>query len=138
MRAAFGISVAALLLAAPASAQEKRERPWQVDAGATYVMLGDQHPTGGWTPTVTARRWWPTSERARVSAGVGAAAFGFSSLHWLGFLAGPEVGGDYRLTESWRAGGAIAADMGRIPVCTNWDLCMRHWGLFPRAQARAT
>ncbi|WP_438029055.1 hypothetical protein [Sorangium sp. So ce233] len=138
MRAALAICAAVLLLAASASAQEKRERRWSVEAGATYVALGDQRPTGGWAPTIAARRWWPAAQRARVSAGIGAAAFGFSSLHWLGFLAGPEVGGDYRLSESWRAGGTLAADMGRVPVVTNWGYPMRYWGLFPRVQIGAT
>jgi hypothetical protein len=130
---------AVLLLAAPAAAQERQdERPWSVELGATHVVLGDQHPTGGWTPTIAARRWWPASERARVSAGLGAAAFGFSSLHWLAFLAGPELGGDYRISESWRAGGGLAAEMGRVPVCNNGHLCLRYWGLFPRALAGLT
>jgi hypothetical protein len=137
VRAANAISAAVVLLTASASAQEKRERPWSVEAGATYAMLGDQHPTGGWTPTLAARRWGATSERARVFIGIDAAAFGFASLHWLGFLAGPELGGDYRLSENWRAGGAIALDAGRIPVCTNWHLCMRYWGFFPRTQIGA-
>jgi hypothetical protein len=136
VRAAASFAVA-LLLTAPAAAVEQ-QRPWSVDVGATYVMLGDEHTTGGWTPTLAGRRWWSTSERARISAGITAVAFDFRSLHWLGFMAGPEVGGDYRLSRSWRAGGELALDGGRIPVCNAWHLCLRYWGVFPRARAGVT
>ncbi|XXX73859.1 hypothetical protein WMF30_40055 [Sorangium sp. So ce134] len=135
------VLAAVLLLAAPASAQERRgerERRWSVEVGATHVMLGDRHPTGGWTPTIAVRRWWTASEGARISAGVGAAAFDFSSTHWLGVLVGPEVGGDYRLSESWSAGGAFAVDGGRVSVCNDWHLCLRWWVLAPRAAAGVT
>ena len=105
-----------------------------MEVGATHVALGHQHPTGGWAPTVTARMWWHTSERARASVGLGAAAFGFSSMHWLGVLAGPEVGSDYRVSGNWRVGAALAADLGRVPITTNWGYPMRYWVISPRAQ----
>ncbi|WP_437591477.1 hypothetical protein [Sorangium sp. So ce1000] len=137
MRASIA-TLAATLLFARAAPAEERERPWSIEVGATHVALGDQHPTGGWSPTIAARRWWPASERARISAGVGASVFDFSSWHWMAVLVGPEAGGDYRIGGSWRAGGSLAADMGQIPVCNDWHLCVRHWGLFPRAQAGVT
>ncbi|WP_437948619.1 hypothetical protein WME98_49890 [Sorangium sp. So ce296] len=138
MRAGAALA-AVLLLVGSAAAQERRnERPWSVELGATHVALGDRHPTGGWTPTIAARRWWPASERGRVSVGLAVAAFDFSSFRWLGVLAGPELGADYRISESWRVGGGLALDAGRIPVCNDWHLCLRYWGLFPRAQAGLT
>ncbi|WP_434042217.1 MULTISPECIES: hypothetical protein [Sorangium] len=137
---AWGIgAAAAALLVGPAAAQEAtKERAWSAELGVTHVVLGDLHPTGGWTPTASARRWWPASERARVSAGVSLAMFDFSSLHWLGMLAGPEAGLDYRLSESWSADLALAVDFGRVPICNNWDLCVRFWGFFPRARVGLT
>ncbi|HTN91952.1 MAG TPA: hypothetical protein VL242_50130 [Sorangium sp.] len=130
-------AAAAALLAGPAAQEPSKQRTWSVKLRVTHVVLGDRHPTGGWAPMAAARRWRSASDRARVSAGVSLAMFDFSSLHWLGVLAGPEGGFDHRISEGWSAGGGLALDAGRVPICSNWDLCVRFWG-FLRGRAPAS
>lgn len=131
----FWLALLAALVPRSAGAAERTpDRRWEIDVRAAYVVLGDAVLTGGLMPVVAARHAWALG-RADVFVGAELGAFGLGDgTHLVGVLGGPTVGGSLR---PW--GGAVAtglevaAGIGRIPVCNNWGLCVRHVGLFPAA-----
>jgi hypothetical protein len=135
------LTIAALFLPAGAAAQEK-DRDWSVEVGASLVALGNERPTGGWSPSLSARRvlWRPDGEMGRwsVHGGARVSAFNFSSWRWLALVAGPTSSVEARVTRNWSAGLDLSLDLGQIPVCNDGDICLRWWGLFPRAQVGVT
>jgi hypothetical protein len=138
---AFFITLGLLpLLASPASAANaEEERPWSVDVSASLVVLGDKRPTGGIAPTLAGRYQWELGELLRLQLGLSAAAFGFGDeLRNAGFFVGPTASIGLDLKEWGLSGSAmLTADWGRAPVCNDWGLCVRYWGLWPKGTIAA-
>jgi hypothetical protein len=129
------IFAALLFVSAPASAEERPVLSFEARAGLT-VMGGDRS-TGGLTlgggvrylAPIGGGPWGLYGGAAADAVGVG------DSWHWLGVLIGPELGG-WRAAGPWRISAGIGAPIGQIPTCTDWDLCLRHWGVFPTGGGR--
>lgn len=133
------LAVAALfLLTAPAMAKEDEPKPWSVSAGVGNVWLGGQRPTGGLSIDVAGRRSWPINERSTLDIGLQAQTFGFAGgAHWMGMLGGPQAGVTWTTPlEGLTAGVSASVVYGRLPMCTDWGLCIRYWGIFPGGSLR--
>jgi hypothetical protein len=134
MRAvAFLLAASTLFAASTVHAEEESKNTWEIDGHVSYAVFGSQRPTGGIMLSLEARHVMPISEVFSLGIGADFGFFGFAdTAHWIGFLGGA--------TASIRAkpfdngllvGLGVAADFGRIPVCTDWGLCLRYIGFFP-------
>lgn len=100
--------------------------------------MGGERPTGGPTLGGAARYvrpidggpWGWYAGAAAEAVGVG------DSWYWLGLLAGPELGGWRDVSDAWRVYAGLSLPLGQLPTCTDWGLCMRHWGIYPASAAR--
>lgn len=136
MKAATLPCVAAILLLA-ATAHADVAQQLVIEARAAWTILGTKNPTGGFTPSASALYMFPVGEGVHLGLGADVGVFGFGGAsRWIGVLAGPTA----RL--GLKAGNAplafsltLAADFGRVPVCTPWKdpICPRFVGLFPSA-----
>lgn len=130
--------VLTLVIFLHASPARAKPGEWQVDAKASYIVLGAlaTRATGGLMPSLTAWYIWPV--RA-VNIGLGAdfGVFGLGGgAHWMGVLGGPTVGvraHPRSVPLSFELSARL--DFGRIPVCNNWGLCLRYVGFFPAGEA---
>jgi hypothetical protein len=135
---ALPLTLALLLLAAPALAEDEARIAPEARAGLT--VMGGARSTGGLTLGAGMRYLRPFGERGPWGwyAGAAADAVGVGdSWYWLGLLAGPEAG-VWRNADTWRLSAGLSLPMGQIPTCNDWNLCVRHWGLFPAGAARVT
>ena len=134
-RALFAVVVAILeVAAAPARAAGGQ---LVIEARTGWTILGTKNPTGGFTPGAAASYLFSLGEGVGLGLGADFGIFGFGGAsRWIGILAGPTA----RL--SLKAGNAplafsftVAADFGRVPVCTPWEhpICPRFVGIFPSA-----
>jgi hypothetical protein len=129
-------AIAVFLFAALADAapNPNEPKPWSVDASVSWVVLGGKRTTGGFAPTLAGRHEWQLGELVRLQLGLSASVFGFSDdSRNIGFFVGPTVGIGVD-PKKWGLTGAatIAGDYGRAPVCNDWGLCLRYWGLWPK------
>jgi hypothetical protein len=131
------LTLAVLLLAAPALAEE--ESPLSAEARAGWTFMGGERSTGGLTLGGAARYSQPFGSGPwGWHAGIGADAVGVGgSWHWLGLTAGPELGA-WRNADAWRLSAGLSLPMGQLPTCTDWNLCTRFWGFFPAGGLRAS
>jgi hypothetical protein len=134
-RGAALLALSTLLLALPASAEEKPV--FSTEARAGWTMLGSDRATGGLTLGAGARYLHPLDGGPwGLYGGLGVAAVGVGDpLDWMGFLASPEAGA-WRASGPWHLSAGLGVPMGRLATCTDWSLCILSWGLFPEAAAR--
>ena len=128
------LTSAIFLLAAPALAEEP---VISVEARAGWTTMGGERTTGGLTLGGAGRYVRPVDGGPwGWHAGVGADAVGVGdSWHWLGILAGPEIGG-WRAIDAWRVSVGFSLPMGQLPTCNDSNLCIRYWGAFPAGAGR--
>jgi hypothetical protein len=127
---------AIVMLTATTSAMAQQEKPtkWTAGAGLSYLIVGDERPTGGPAPQLfvhgpIARG----SGHLSIVAGARVTAFNFSSWYWMAVLAGPEVGATFPLPtvpDAWGLYGTamVGLDYGQWPMVTNWGWPARVWG----------
>jgi hypothetical protein len=135
--------VAAALLLVPSSvrAEERATAAWQLDAKASYVVLGARaaRATGGIMPSLTGWYTWPIREAIDLGLGADLGVFGLGgTAHWIGVLGGPTAAArfmPFSIPLSFELSARL--DIGRIPVCNAWGLCLRYVGFFPAAEAGA-
>jgi hypothetical protein len=123
------------MMAPPASAEEKPTLSTEARAG--LMVLGGQRPTGGITLGAGVRYLHPFGAGPwGVYGGLGAAAVGVGdSWHWLGLLASPEAGA-WWASGAWHLSAGVGLPAGQLPTCTDWNLCLQSWGLFPEGSIR--
>ncbi len=141
MRAAVFAGVGAAIVLAPTPALAGGADQFILEARTAWTILGTRNPTGGFTPGAGAFYLFGVGEGAALGLGADIGVFGFGgAARWIGVLGGPTA------RFSLKAGNAplafsigVAADFGRIPVCTPWDrrICPRFVGLFPSATLAA-
>lgn len=137
MKALVGAVAAAGLMLAAVPARADSGGQLIIEARTAWTILGGKNTTGGFTPGVAATYGIPLGEGAALGLGADLGVFGFGGgSRWIGVLGGPTA----KLL--LKAGSApvafsigIAADFGRVPVCTPWEhpICPRFVGLFPAA-----
>lgn len=130
------LTLAVFLLAAPVLAQEKSTISTEARAG--WTAMGDERSTGGLTLGVGARYVRPVDGGPwGWHAGVTADAVGVGDpWRWLGIVVGPGLGGWRDVSDTWRVSAGLSLPLGQLPTCTDWGLCMRHWGIYPASAAR--
>jgi len=106
---------------------------------AGYVVMGAKRPTGGPMPTVEGLYAWPLSDAVRLLAGAELGIIVDVEPRWIGVLGGPLAGIAGR---PWSAPIdmrlAAHVDLGHLPTCNAWGLCMQYSGLFPAGSFAAT
>lgn len=129
------LTLALLLFAVPALAEEKPTL--SVEARAGWTIMGGGRSTGGLTLGGAVRYVHPIDGGPwGWHAGIGADAVGVGdSWYWLGLVAGPELGA-WRDADAWRLSAGLSLPMGQLATCTDWGLCVRHWGAFPAGAVR--
>lgn len=130
--AASVICYVALLMPSIANADP---RAWDVETRASYVVIGGGRETGGLMPSLSARHLWAPSEKVDLTLGARLGLFGLGGgSRWIGVLGGPTASAGWHPSPAWTLGAGVDFDVGRIPVCNAWGLCMRYVGLFPAAE----
>ncbi|MGK3981236.1 hypothetical protein WMF38_57095 [Sorangium sp. So ce118] len=132
--------VAITLVAASSDAVAQQEKPskWTAGAAVSYLMLGDERPTGGPAPQLFFHGPIARGKRKlSIVAGARVTAFNFSSWYWMAMLAGPEIGMTFPLPivpDSLGLYGTVLAglDVGQWPMATNWGWPGRVWGTHVR------
>ncbi|WP_437753728.1 hypothetical protein [Sorangium sp. So ce1389] len=133
--------IALSLVSAGARAEEGAPPRWQVDVKAAYVVLGAHaaRATGGIMPSVTGMHRWPLRDAVDIGIGADVGLFGLGGgARWLGLLGGPTASArvmPFRVPLSFELTARL--DVGRIPVCNAWGLCLRYLGFFPAAELGA-
>ncbi len=128
---------AVVLLARIAEGSEAN--PWQVDLRGSHVVLGGERETGGFMPVLAAQKSFEVAKDLRLGIGGDVGLFGLGGApRWIGFLAGPTGSISYQASKAIGLGARLSSGLGRIPVCNDWGLCLRYWGLFPSFAATGT
>jgi hypothetical protein len=130
------LTLAALMpLSLPAIADEKPTI--SIEARAGLLLLGAERPTGGLTLGAGARYLHPFGGGPwGVYAGLGAGVVAPNDgWRWMGVLVSPEAG-TWWANGPWHLSAGLDLSAGQLPTCTDWDLCIRSWGLFPGAFGR--
>lgn len=135
-----GVATSAILLFSMVSrAEERAPSAWQIDAKATYVVLGAHaaRATGGIMPSLTGLHLWSLSEATDLGIGADIGLFGLGGVaHWIGVLGGPMATARVMpLRAPLTLELSVRFDFGRIPVCNRWGLCLRYLGFFPDVDA---
>lgn len=126
------VALVAMGYSRDARAEGDAKDEWEIEGHFAYEVLGGHRPTGGIMPTLEARYVGALSEVASWTVGVDLGVFGLSDAsHWIGVLGGPTVGVRGQWRNGLGLGLAFNADFGRLPVCNDWDLCLRYIGFFP-------
>lgn len=127
------------LLLSSSTALAVEQRPWSVFAAVGNVWLGPpERPTGGASVSLGGRYSWPLGKRAMLDAGLSAETFGFAGgSHWMALIVGPSAGVSVSPVEGLRLGLDFDVPYGRVPVCNDWGLCLRYWGIYPGAALHA-
>lgn len=130
--------VAAALLALASEASAEEDRRWSAEARSGWAVLGPgERPTGGLTLGAAARYSSRVGESWGWHAGASMDAVGVGdSWHWLGIVGGPDAGVWARL-DPVRVELTLELPYGQLPVCNDWGLCLRYWGIYPGANVRA-
>lgn len=122
------IIAASLLVTSLANAEP---RTIDIAASASYVVIGGGRNTGGLMPSI-AWRWTWQARAADLSLGAHLGLFGFGgSPRWMGVLGGPTAAIAWHPRSAWTVGVGVDVDVGRLPVCNAWGLCLRYIGVFP-------
>lgn len=108
---------------------------WELDLKGSWISIGGRPKTGGFTPILEGRRLFAVHDRVRLSVGLDAGAFGFASgePRTLGVFGGLTIGVAARPWTALAVSFQAAMDVGRLPVCNAWGLCLRYIGLYPAA-----
>lgn len=106
---------------------------WEAGATAAVVVLGPaERQTGGVMPGLSVRHVWSAGDHAELGLGAQVGAFGFGDeTRWIGVLGGLHGSAAWRPIRGLSLSGEFDADVGRIPICNPWGLCLRFIGLFP-------